>query len=166
MAANFAGVRLLDFQQWLALGNGEVGRGRPREPFASLARDVAEAEGAHATEMLLAVRSAAIGTKDRPGDWKAAAWVLSHRYVEDFGDRVRHEGHDGGAVKTETSVRGELGVNVQTTATLRIEVEERMKLPEGTLEAIGRQVAGALSASALADLAAQNEAFDSELVET
>src|SRR5262245_4428773 len=81
LAAQYAG---LTYQRYLAW--------RKRDPDFADAVKTAEATGAFA--WMARIEQAASG-----GDWRAAAWKLSHRFPNEYGrEVVEHGGPEGGAI--------------------------------------------------------------------
>ena len=79
-AAGVAGVDERTFKNWMRWGQLE----NAKEPFRSFAFAVLEAEHTAIARNVRVVNRAA-----NEGDWKAAAWYLSRKAKEEWGDQVR-----------------------------------------------------------------------------
>jgi hypothetical protein len=75
-AAKTVGVDQRTIRTWRNLGAQGI------EPYAAFVRAFNDAEGASKNIYILAIRRAALT------DWKAAAWMLEHRWNEDWGYRA------------------------------------------------------------------------------
>jgi hypothetical protein len=80
LAAQFAGVSEKTFERWRRRADDA----RPGTALARLRERLAAAEGRAAVGWLAHIEQAA-----RDGDWRAAAWKLSHRYPEYYGNKVQ-----------------------------------------------------------------------------
>lgn len=79
LAAHSAGVSLSTFERW-------------RKRYGDFDKRIRMAEGRGAL-----VNMARIQKEAKEGDWRAAAWILEHRYPESYGRSVQqHEGAGGG----------------------------------------------------------------------
>lgn len=88
-AAALAGVSEDSFSRW-------------RKKYADFAERVAAAEARGALVNIQAIRDAARGTEERPGDWRAAAWIMEHRHPHQYGKSVTENqltGKDGGPIE-------------------------------------------------------------------
>lgn len=84
LAANSAGVSLSTFERW-------------RKRYGGFDERITVAEGRGALANMARIQKAAKGNDDKDGDWRAAAWILEHRYPESYGRSVQqHEGAGGG----------------------------------------------------------------------
>lgn len=120
-ACAVAGVGYSTFYRWMQEGE-TAKRGPKRELWERLTRARAEGQQALVSMVLGAAQGGVVldkngePVKDRkgrpirtPGDWKAAAWLLSVTDPEHFGKQVevKHKGEVGGRVRLEVgSLRG------------------------------------------------------------
>jgi transcriptional regulator with XRE-family HTH domain len=92
LAAGLAGVSADTLARWR--------KGRNGAP-ADFAERIEGAKARGALTNLLAVNRAARGVVDArgnvvvPPDWRAAAWLLEHRYPDQYGRKVREHQHRG-----------------------------------------------------------------------
>jgi hypothetical protein len=78
LAARYAGISKDTFDRW----RQKAEKAAPGTPLAQLRERLAEAEGRTAVHWL------ALINKATQTDWKAASWLLSHRYPEQYGGGV------------------------------------------------------------------------------
>jgi hypothetical protein len=77
-AAALAGLTLDELNEWLTLGRAG------REPYAQLARDVAEAIAHDVRRNHLVISRAALGQSPPTADWRAAAWLLERKHPDHY----------------------------------------------------------------------------------
>jgi hypothetical protein len=101
-AARTAGIHEATFCRWMSEGQAEES-GSKREFYEAVIR----AEDDYHEELVRKVRDLAMNAGSEGVQLQAAKLVLERRYPDDWAQRqqVRHEGHDGGAVKVEGSVK-------------------------------------------------------------
>ena len=78
LAARYAGISKDTFERW----RKQAEHAKPGTPFAELRERLAAAEGRAAVGWLALINRAA------DVDWRAASWLLSHRYPEQYGGGV------------------------------------------------------------------------------
>ena len=68
------------------------------------------------------------------GNWQAAAWELERCYPDEYGKRIAAEvsGKDGGSIKTETEISG----NIKTAVDLSMLSDEELERLEQIVDKI------------------------------
>lgn len=138
LACKLAGIDYSTFKRWMEKG-GEHAVGE----YRAFRAEVEAQEAQNAEDALLVIQAAALGAKDKPGDWRASAWLLERRHKDDFGaQRVEVTGKDGGPVEAKT----EADVAVQIAGEITHEVKGRIDLTKLTDEQLG-QLEGLIDAA-------------------
>lgn len=133
-ACKYAGINYGTLNQWLA-GRVPTGMEAYLEEFVERL-EAAEARGV--MSLMEAIRKAGLA-----GDWRAAAWILEHRYPELYSQQAIEmvvSTKDGEPLRTETTVR--LSPEEITPELAAKILELRQMLPEGAIEAEGTVVEG------------------------
>lgn len=96
LAAKYAGISYPTLRRWLVRGGNE-----PESDYGQFTQAVKRAEAEAALAALAKITGAA-----QNGDWRAAAWLLEHRYPQQYG-RVRVEitGQDDTPVQVQAVPR-------------------------------------------------------------
>jgi hypothetical protein len=84
-AAAAAGIDSSTFRRWML--RAEEGE----EPYAQFAHDVAVADAKAEGASVSVIKHAQYGVGEEPGDWKAAAWLLEHKFPKRWGLRLKVE---------------------------------------------------------------------------
>jgi hypothetical protein len=89
-ACQTVGIHPSTFYRWLQRAE----RDGPNSIYAKFANSIREAEAKRERILLGLVRDGALPHGDRPGDWRAAAWMLERLMPERYGPTatIRHEG--------------------------------------------------------------------------
>lgn len=92
-ACQVAGISVQSYYAWTERGEADTEQGHATV-FAEFAEACARARGEGEALLLQTIRQAAQGTERRPGDWRAAAWILERTAPDKFGQRqeVKHTG--------------------------------------------------------------------------
>jgi transposase len=99
-AAAHAGVSVRTFQRWRARGE----QADAEERYRTFAERAAKAEAEAKVFAIGIVRTA------MSQDWRAAAWLLEHRWPQEWGRRnVEVTGPEGGPVEVQEAGRWDLG---------------------------------------------------------
>lgn len=131
-AARASGVSVRAVYDWIEKGAPDDAP----EPFASAARQIAEADSKGCLSLLMIVRKAA-----NEGDVEAAKWLLARRFPEHFSGKTAVEvsGPNSGPIESTSTVRVEGVVVLPPTDPLppeHVEIEARVveprQLPERT----------------------------------
>lgn len=101
-AALAAGIAETTYYKWRRRGAKDRAEGR-RTRYARFDEDMEVAEARAEEHHLRQIVQAASGTRNQPGDWKAAAWLLERKHPDRFGRRVSQSisGPGGGPVQIE-----------------------------------------------------------------
>jgi hypothetical protein len=81
-AAGRAGVHRRTAYAWIARGRADIEAGRRTTRYAKLVTDLERENGEFETRLVGRIQRAAMA-----GDWRAGAWLLSHRYPDRWADR-------------------------------------------------------------------------------
>lgn len=108
VACELAGVSYRTFRRWMVIAEDPDG-----DPaYAEFAEKVAQAEAQAEAANIAVIRQAARPTKNRQGDWKAAAWLEERRHPQRWGRRdttaVEVSGPDGGPIAIDATVKADV----------------------------------------------------------
>ena len=101
-AAMAAGIGEQTYHRWRRQGAQDREEGR-RTRMARFDEDLEAAEAQAELHHLRLVTQAAAGTPTKPGDWKAAAWLLERKHPDKFARRTANElsGPNGGPIQMD-----------------------------------------------------------------
>lgn len=85
-ACGVAGIHPDSYFAWRERGEADIEAG-VRSAFAEFAEATTRARAEGRALLLQEIRSASRGTERRPGDWRAAAWILERSWPEEYGPR-------------------------------------------------------------------------------
>jgi len=102
VAAVAAGISEATYHRWRSQGRQDREQGR-RTRVARFDADIEAAEARAEEHHIRQITQAAAGARGRPGDWKAAAWLLERKYPERYARRTNQEvsGPGGSPVQVE-----------------------------------------------------------------
>lgn len=92
-AARFAGISPATFHGWRERGEADLDAGM-RSEFSEFFEATTRARAEGEATLLQQIRLAAQGAGGKPGDWRAAAWILERTAPDRFGARqeLKHSG--------------------------------------------------------------------------
>lgn len=99
-----ANISERSFYEYLNRGEADAQAGK-KSIFSRFFQSYKKAEAMHKLKRLSQIEKAADG-----GNWQAAAWELERCYPDEYGKRIAAElsGKDGGSIKTETELSGNI----------------------------------------------------------
>src|SRR5262249_11316787 len=120
-AARTAGISRAALKRWLARGRQQKD-GR----FRALLDRVETARSKGVVLLVTRIRLASEGTADKPGDWRAAAWLLSRLDPKHYGDPSWFQGEVRGKVRHrhKHEARGEASIKDMSDEELEQQLRE------------------------------------------